>query len=70
MSSGGSPLQHLVADMVRDVQKNPPCHDRQIAEVSRDLIGRSFAVMSMLVVSELIEEAALLRIEATAKIAR
>lgn len=45
-------------------------HQREIGEVYRRVLGRVFPAMSMLVVSELIEDDALLEIEATAKITR
>ena len=44
-------------------------HQREIGEVYRAVIGRTFPAMSMLVVSEIVEDDALLEIEATAKIA-
>lgn len=43
-------------------------HQKEIGLVYREVLGRHFPAMSMLVVSDLIEDRALLEIEATAKI--
>lgn len=69
-AAGGTP-----ADLVRltwfvTSKKTYMAHQREIGEVYRRVIGRSFPAMSMLVVSELVEDEALLEIEATAKLAR
>jgi enamine deaminase RidA (YjgF/YER057c/UK114 family) len=45
-------------------------HQREIGEVYRKVMGRNFPAMSMLVVADLIEDQALLEIEATAHIAK
>jgi enamine deaminase RidA (YjgF/YER057c/UK114 family) len=45
-------------------------HQREVGEVYRRVLGRNFPAMSMLIVSELIEDAALLEIEATAHLGR
>jgi enamine deaminase RidA (YjgF/YER057c/UK114 family) len=63
------------ADIVRltwfvTSKKTYAAHQREIGEVYRRVIGRVFPAMSMLVVSELVEDEALLEIEATAKISR
>lgn len=44
-------------------------HQREIGEAYRRVFGKHFPAMSMLVISDLIEDAALLEIEATAYIA-
>lgn len=43
-------------------------HQREVGEVYRKVLGRHFPAMTMVVVSALVEEEALLEIEATAKI--
>ena len=43
-------------------------HQREIGAAYRDVFGRHFPAMSMLVVSDLIEDDALLEIEATAEL--
>ena len=63
------------ADIVRltwfvTSKKTYVAHQREIGQVYRAVIGRSFPAMSMLVVSELVEDEALLEIEATARITR
>ena len=45
-------------------------HQREIGDMYRRVLGRVFPAMSMLVVSELVEDEALLEIEATAQIDR
>ena len=43
---------------------------REVGEVYRKVLGRHFPAMSMLIVAGLVEDEALLEIEATAEIAR
>ena len=43
-------------------------HQRELGEVYRKVMGRHFPAMTMVVVADLIEDAALVEIEATAKI--
>lgn len=43
---------------------------REVGQAYRDILGRNFPAMTMVVVSALIEDEALIEIEATAKIAR
>ncbi|MFY9211560.1 MAG: RidA family protein [Aestuariivita sp.] len=43
-------------------------HQREVGEVYRKVLGRHFPAMTMVVVSALVEDEALLEIEATAKI--
>ncbi len=43
-------------------------HQREVGEVYRKVLGRHFPAMTMVVVADLIEDAALVEIEATAKI--
>ena len=44
-------------------------HQREVGEVYRKVLGRHFPAMTMVVVSALVEDEALVEIEATAKIA-
>ena len=43
-------------------------HQREVGEVYRDVLGRHFPAMTMVVVAGLVEDDALVEIEATAKI--
>lgn len=43
-------------------------HQREVGEVYRKVLGRHFPAMTMVVVSALVEDAALVEIEATAKL--
>lgn len=45
-------------------------HQREVGEVYRAVLGRHFPAMTMVVVSALVEDEALVEIEATAKIKR
>ena len=45
-------------------------HQREVGEAYRRVFGRHFPAMSMLVVADLIEDEALVEIEATAKIVK
>ncbi|QUJ76987.1 RidA family protein [Sulfitobacter albidus] len=69
-AAGGVPADIVRLTWFVTSKKTYLAHQREIGEVYRRVIGRSFPAMSMLVVSELVEDEALLEIEATAKIAR
>ncbi len=69
-AAGGTPADIVRLTWFVTSKKTYLAHQREIGAVYREVIGRSFPAMSMLVVSELIEDEALLEIEATAKIAR
>ncbi|MBD1545442.1 RidA family protein [Roseibium aggregatum] len=63
------------ADVVRMTwfvkdKKEYMAHQREVGEAYRRVFGRHFPAMSMLVVADLIEDEALVEIEATAKITK
>ncbi len=69
-AAGGKP-----ADLVRLTwfvtdKKDYLAHQREVGEVYRRVLGRNFPSMTMVVVSDLIEDRALLEIEATACLAK
>lgn len=51
-------------------KKEYMAHQREVGEAYRRVFGRHFPAMSMLVVADLIEDEALVEIEATAKITK
>ncbi|WP_346907672.1 RidA family protein [uncultured Roseibium sp.] len=51
-------------------KKEYMAHQREVGEAYRRVFGKHFPAMSMLVVADLIEDEALVEIEATAKIAK
>jgi len=51
-------------------KKEYMAHQREVGEAYRRVFGRHFPAMSMLVVADLIEDEALVEIEATAKISK
>jgi len=69
-AAGGTPADIVRLTWFVTSKKIYMAHQREIGEVYRRVLGRVFPAMSMLVVSELIEDEALLEIEATAKINR
>ncbi len=68
-AAGGQPSDIVRLTWFVTSKKTYVAHQREIGQVYRKVIGRTFPAMSMLVVSELVEDEALLEIEATAKIA-
>ncbi|MEQ6250261.1 RidA family protein [Sulfitobacter sp. HNIBRBA3233] len=69
-AAGGTPADIVRLTWFVTSKKTYLAHQSEIGKVYRSVIGRSFPAMSMLVVSELVEDEALLEIEATAKIER
>lgn len=69
-AAGGGP-EHLtrLTWYVTDKQEYL-AHQSEIGHVYRSVLGRNFPAMTMVVVSALVEDEALLEIEATAKIAQ
>lgn len=65
-AAGGGP-EHIVrlTWYVKDKGEYLSCQ-RQVGETYREVLGRNFPAMTMVVVKDLIEDAALLEIEATA----
>lgn len=69
-AAGGAPEDIVRLTWFVTSKKTYLAHQREIGEVYRRVLGRVFPAMSMLVVSELVEDEALLEIEATAQIDR
>lgn len=69
-AAGGRPADIVRLTWFVTSKKTYVAHQREIGQAYRAVMGHSFPAMSMLVVSELIEDEALLEIEATAKITR
>ncbi len=67
LASAGAGPQHMTRMTWFITDK--PAYQRQLREIGaayRDIMGRNFPAMSVLVVSELVEDAALVEIEVTA----
>lgn len=69
-AAGGQPSDIVRLTWFVTSKKTYLAHQREIGDVYRRVLGRVFPAMSMLVVSELVEDEALLEIEATAQIIR
>lgn len=69
-AAGGQPSDIVRLTWFVTSKKTYLAHQREIGNVYRRVLGRVFPAMSMLVVSELVEDEALLEIEATAQIDR
>lgn len=69
-AAGGAPEDIVRLTWFVTSKRTYLAHQREIGDVYRRVLGRVFPAMSMLVVSELVEDEALLEIEATAQIDR
>ena len=69
-AAGGAPEDIVRLTWFVTSKRTYLAHQREIGDMYRRVLGRVFPAMSMLVVSELVEDAALLEIEATAQIDR
>jgi len=69
-AAGGAPEDIVRLTWFVTSKRTYLAHQREIGDMYRRLLGRVFSAMSMLVVSELVEDEALLEIEATAQIDR
>ena len=69
-AAGGQPSDIVRLTWYVTDKKTYLAHQREVGEVYRKVLGRHFPAMTMVVVSALVEDEALVEIEATAKIAR
>ncbi|MDG1067587.1 MAG: RidA family protein [Sulfitobacter sp.] len=69
-AAGGAPEDIVRLTWFVTSKRTYLAHQREIGDMYRRVLGRVFPAMSMLVVSELVEDEALLEIEATAQIDR
>jgi len=69
-TAGGTPESLVRLTWFVTDKRDYLAHQREIGEVYRRVLGRHFPAMTMVVVQDLIEDEALVEIEATAVIAR
>lgn len=67
-AAGGQPSDIVRLTWYVTDKKTYLAHQREVGEVYRKVLGRHFPAMTMVVVSALVEDEALVEIEATAKI--
>ena len=69
-AAGGQPSDIVRLTWYVTDKKTYLAHQREVGEVYRKVLGRHFPAMTMVVVSALVEDEAIVEIEATAKIVR
>ncbi|MDG2237260.1 MAG: hypothetical protein P8L34_05710 [Arenicellales bacterium] len=68
MQNNARPATHFRLTWYVKGKAESPAHQGEIGQAYRRIMGRRFPAMSMLVISDLIEDEALIEIEATAHI--